>query len=154
MTKKCPKCNLDFPATTEFFFRHKGLKDGLSCWCKVCLKQWASEKGNYLKSYNRRYQQINKRKKRDCEMRHDYGITIKEYEQKLEEQNGMCAICKKPETVFSWGKIKALAIDHNHITGQLRGLLCNNCNRAIGLMKDDIDNVKAMLDYMIGYQIK
>jgi hypothetical protein len=51
----------------------------------------------------------------------------------LQQQNGLCAICKKTET----GKTSNLCVDHCHKTGKVRGLLCNNCNKGLGLFKDN-----------------
>jgi hypothetical protein len=60
-----------------------------------------------------------------------YGITLAEYDRLFNDQNGVCAICQKTN-----GEI-ALCIDHNHATNEVRGLLCNLCNRGIGLFNDD-----------------
>jgi len=67
------------------------------------------------------------------------GFTAQDYERLFEAQNGVCAICSKPETVIDsrYGKTKDLAIDHDHQTGAIRALLCSNCNRGLGLFNDD-----------------
>jgi hypothetical protein len=57
-------------------------------------------------------------------------------------QNNLCAICNNPS------KNKALAIDHNHKTGEVRGLLCHHCNLAIGLFKEDIDVFTSAIKYL------
>jgi hypothetical protein len=59
-----------------------------------------------------------------------YGITVDQYNEMLARQNGVCAICEEP---CSSGR--RLAVDHDHDTGKVRGLLCNRCNRGIGLIK-------------------
>lgn len=67
----------------------------------------------------------------------------------LSIQGGVCAICKKPERHRSNGpKVKRLAVDHDHTTGEVRGLLCNNCNRALGLFGDDVTALQAAIDYL------
>lgn len=58
------------------------------------------------------------------------GVTEDQYQEKLKEQAGVCAICRGTCS-------KQLAADHNHETGKFRGLLCNNCNRGMGHLKDD-----------------
>ena len=73
-----------------------------------------------------------------------YGIDVPDYERMLEEQNGGCWICGKQPT----GK-RALDIDHDHKTGKVRGLLCSNHNRAIGLLGDDIRALVKALDYLV-----
>jgi hypothetical protein len=79
-----------------------------------------------------------------------FGISLQEYGQKLVEQNGKCAICNNQETHMRNGKIKALAVDHCHQTGKIRGLLCSDCNTGIGKLKDD----PAVLQNAIGYILK
>lgn len=80
---------------------------------------------------------------------HTYGITEDEFNQMYASQRGLCRICQQPETVLgSGGKVKMLSVDHDHTTGQVRGLLCNNCNRAIGLLKDSPALLQAAIDYL------
>ena len=59
-----------------------------------------------------------------------YGVSDKQYQQMLLDQDGLCAICSKVCT-------RQLALDHDHSTGKVRGLLCNNCNRGLGHFKDN-----------------
>lgn len=78
-----------------------------------------------------------------------YGITWDEYLDMAEKQGGLCAICDKPESAKgSHGQVKNLAVDHDHITGMVRGLLCNNCNRAIGLLGDDPIRIAKAVAYL------
>jgi len=67
------------------------------------------------------------------------GVDAQRYQEMLREQNGVCAICHQPETApdKASGKVKDLAIDHDHKTGAIRALLCSNCNRGLGLFNDD-----------------
>lgn len=68
----------------------------------------------------------------------------------FEKQNGVCAICKKPETAKkqSGNGIKRLSVDHDHTTGAIRGLLCMYCNTALGKFKDDIEILKSAIVYL------
>lgn len=72
------------------------------------------------------------------------------------EQGGVCAICNQPETHTSSRsrRVKMLAIDHDHKTGHIRGLLCNNCNRAIGLLGDDIETLLNAVEYLRSNGVK
>lgn len=70
-----------------------------------------------------------------------YGLTLLEYEAMLASQEHLCAICHQSETV-------ALSVDHNHQTGAVRGLLCGNCNRMIGLAGEDIARLLAAVAYL------
>jgi hypothetical protein len=69
--------------------------------------------------------------------RRRYGISEAEYQELLEKQAGVCAICGREEAATYRGKIKRLAVDHDHETEEIRGLLCSNCNRMIGLAAED-----------------
>ena len=76
-----------------------------------------------------------------------YGITHADYVRLLEEQGGRCACCPTTaeETQHGW-----LDIDHNHDTGEVRGLLCNSCNRGIGLAKDSRQTINNWIEYLEG----
>lgn len=82
-----------------------------------------------------------------------YNITPVEYDAKLTEQNGLCAICKQPETKIDYrsGKVWPLSVDHNHETGENRGLLCSACNPALGMFQDSIAILQAAIAYLVHY---
>jgi hypothetical protein len=77
-----------------------------------------------------------------------YGMTLEEYELMHTAQEGKCAICNNPETMVRHGSTIRLAVDHCHDTGDVRALLCSNCNRGIGLLKDSTEVVQAALNYL------
>ena len=87
-------------------------------------------------------------------MRHksarNYGITGEQFNEMLEGQNGVCAICERPETTTRMGKLRPLCIDHNHKTGKIRGLLCSNCNQALGKFKDNPETLMRAAKYLNG----
>lgn len=75
-----------------------------------------------------------------------FGITIEQYDNLLAKQKGCCAICDRPAESFS----TRLAVDHNHATKEIRGLLCTYCNhRVIGRHRDG-DLLRRMADYVDG----
>lgn len=75
-------------------------------------------------------------------------MTVERYDQMLKKQNGVCAICKKADSGgFSFGK--KLAIDHDHDTKYVRGLLCQKCNRGLGLFNDNIQRLQSAIKYLI-----
>lgn len=74
-----------------------------------------------------------------------YGISESEYQSKFESQNGMCAICNHKHII---GRRTSLAVDHCHKTGRFRGLLCQACNRAIGLMKECPARLSKAIEYL------
>jgi hypothetical protein len=79
-----------------------------------------------------------------------FGITLDDYNQMLFKQNGKCAICNIHHTEFK----RALSVDHCHITGKIRGLLCDNCNHILGKAKDNITILKQSIKYLTHYGIR
>lgn len=80
-----------------------------------------------------------------------YGITQEQHDALFEQQGGKCWICEEPETMPDGrsGKTRALAVDHCHETGAVRGLLCGRCNRGIGLLKDSPDLLGKAIQYLL-----
>lgn len=88
--------------------------------------------------------------RRRYHLRRQFGITPEEYDALLKEQGGVCAICKKKEIAKNKsGKPFSLSVDHCHRTGKNRGILCNNCNRGIGHLQEDLRILLAAADYLI-----
>jgi len=85
---------------------------------------------------------------RGYELKRAYGMTVEDYAKMLEKQNGVCAICGKPETHVKNGKIAMLAVDHCHSGGHVRGLLCVNCNLGLGYFKDDAGRLESAIRYL------
>lgn len=79
-----------------------------------------------------------------------YGITLVRYREILNEQNHCCAICHGEGFTMKEGHVAKLMVDHCHKTGAVRGLLCHNCNRALGLLKDDKDALTRAGEYLEG----
>jgi hypothetical protein len=73
-----------------------------------------------------------------------YGIDVETYNKMFSEQRGCCAICGVHQSEFD----KSLAIDHDHVTGKVRGLLCILCNTALGKFKDDKNLLSAAIRYL------
>lgn len=117
----CHNCDKEFPA-----LRPKDRFCGL-----VCKDQWRytfSEKRiTWRKEYQKRWGQTNWQHKRDYMIMYTYGITSEQYQELLKKQNYSCAVCGKHETEFT----RKLAIDHDHKTKEIFGLLCNVCNRVL-----------------------
>ena len=81
----------------------------------------------------------------------NYGLTEAEYAAMHDAQKGLCKLCGKPETCRmgrSGGKLKPLSVDHCHATGRVRGLLCNNCNRGLGLLGDHLEALRTAVRYL------
>lgn len=101
-----------------------------------------SEKGTAARK--RYYKGSGKERNRESQLRNKYGITVEQYDQMLTEQNHSCKICG---THFD-DNGRALPVDHCHTTGRVRALLCDPCNKALGLLKEDINIMKNMIEYV------
>jgi glycyl-tRNA synthetase (class II) len=134
--KVCIKCCNEFPITSDYFYRHSGHKDGFRNECKSCrdiyVKEWVS---------NNRGKRYTIQLKSRCKK---YGIELEEYYDMLKQQDNKCIICNTNELNLN----RKLNIDHNHKTGEVRGLLCDRCNKVIGLLNEDINIMRSMIEYI------
>lgn len=98
-----------------------------------------AKKLEYLKTPDGR------RWKRNEQLKSLYGITIEDFEKLSADQGDACKVCLSPASSNRFG---ALYVDHCHSTGRIRGLLCSNCNTAIGLLRDCPDRLSAAIKYI------
>lgn len=139
--KQCTVCKQEKPLTE--FYSYKASKDGKAYRCKSCdndaRKKW--------KNNNPEKAQLSQRVRN---LKHKYGVDLDWYNQKLKEQNYCCAICKiKENKVLRGANVElSFAVDHCHTTGKVRGLLCNQCNRALGMFKDNIGLIEKAIQYL------
>ncbi|HXR74005.1 endonuclease VII domain-containing protein [Actinocrinis sp.] len=144
--QKCRGCSRTLPLSE--FSPHREMRLGVLKTCKRCMSekamQWADN---------------NQERVLDSHLRRRFGITLEDYNRLLEAQDGVCAICGKPPTVYSapGGRRRQgrqvrprLVVDHDHETGKVRGLLCVLCNRGIGLLQDSPDIIRRALTYLDG----
>jgi len=89
--------------------------------------------------------ELMRRRQADANLKHVFGITLAQYTEMLARQRGACAICG----ATSPGPRNArFAVDHDHATGKVRGLLCSPCNLAIGMFRDDADLIDQAAAYL------
>jgi len=134
--KQCMKCK-QYRAKVEFYTRSDNNK--LCNHCRKCHN--IKNRAYYAK--NRKYAAASERER-------NYGISEKQYEALLKSQHGLCKICQRPERVIKGRDVAALAVDHDHATGGIRGLLCDRCNRGIGLLGDDSKRLLQASNYLEG----
>jgi hypothetical protein len=77
-----------------------------------------------------------------------YGLTIGEVEALLKKSNNKCYICQSEGFSMKECHRSVLVVDHNHKTGAIRGMLCHNCNRALGLLQDSEEILEKALKYI------
>ena len=127
--KKCYKCKVE--KNLEDFHLDKKNRLGRASYCKDCAKEHS--RGWYVKSEKYR-QSI-----RDGGLKARFGIDSDFYYLMLEDQNGVCAICKEKSD-------KNLHVDH--VTGSVRGLLCKNCNHGLGNFRNNKEFLQNAIEYL------
>lgn len=100
---------------------------------KEANKQWKLKNVEYTKQYMRKYSILKR-----------YGMTWKQYSKLLEDQKQCCAICSVSQESLSY----KFHVDHNHVTGKIRGLLCSKCNVALGQLNEDINLFNKAINYL------
>lgn len=134
--RTCTKCGQTKPAAS-FGLRHDSGKPKGECreCTNVYARKWKSDTDYYRKGF------------RPTALRR-YGLTTESYDAMFDAQNGKCAICGQHEQVSRAGKAIKLAVDHDHVTGKVRALLCGHCNRTIGLLQENQETLTKMAEYL------
>lgn len=152
--KNCRYCKKDL--SCELFAKNKSTKDGLSYYCKKCCVKKTTESRNREKTinlitgktnYTRKHTEYPVNSKeyiKNLTLKKKYNITLKMYNQMLIDQNNKCKICNRHANDLP----KNLDVDHDHITGKVRGLLCGKCNMGIGYFQDNIEIINNALLYI------
>ena len=149
-SRSCTKCGTEKPWAA---FVRAG-KSGIRTVCRPCWATYVREhkakdpehQREVAKAYRARRPDIY----RNSILKFNYGITVVEYEKMLADQGGVCAVCGREETQRHnrTGRPRRLAVDHDHETGEVRGLLCAPCNQTIGLMDESPERLKAVIQYL------
>lgn len=159
--KRCSKCKQEKPLTE--FGPNKQYSQGVRPECRECTQAYsrayhqahrnlhlARARENYQKNRERRkvdfqaYRQKNADKIHAAHLRRKYGISKDQYRTLMTEQEGRCAICRR--SFMDIHRVR-LHVDHDHATGQVRGLLCNRCNLLLGMVQD----IPALLMQAVNY---
>ena len=106
-------------------------------------------KTRYMKEYRQTFPDRSKHN----HLMHSFGIGLPEYIQMAVDRDNKCDICGRPERQERAGKVKALAVDHDHKTGAVRGLLCCDCNQALGKFEDSKDLLTSAIAYLTKYMV-
>jgi len=127
--------------------KYQRIRDGLML-CRRCGQEKVSEEFPALAYGTYRCRDCLAVANQDAQARRR-GCSAEEYQALLNKQNGLCAICGAPAGHRSCrGRTCRLAIDHDHGTGAVRGLLCNNCNRGLGRFKDSVALLESAARYL------
>lgn len=141
--KACTKCG-ELKPLDQFSRNARIRRDGLNAWCKPCHaeyhKAWKRNRWSNLSVDERREEN------RKWALKTLYGITVEQYDERLAQQDGGCAICGRPD---GGQRERPLYVDHDHATGAVRGLLCAKCNSALGYLDDDPNRLLAAAAYLL-----
>jgi hypothetical protein len=140
-SKLCPTCQQILPLAQ--FCSNKQRWDGLSYDCRKCTSHRCRENHQRLKQDPIKYKEY-LAKERNRHLKRNFGITAEDYDQMLSSQNGGCAICGATECSSG----VALAVDHCHRTGTVRGILCRDCNTTLGKFNDDRNRLRKAIEYL------
>jgi uncharacterized protein YlaI len=125
--KKCSVCKESKPI--DNFYKDKNDRRGYRSYCKICAKQ---------------YNINNPEKIKNIQLKHHFGISLEEYNNMFKEQDGRCSICGKHQSRFK----TMFSVDHDHVTGKIRGLLCPDCNHGLGNFKDTPRILQKAIEYL------
>ena len=161
MEKTCTTCGETKPLSE--FHRDKSRKDGYRAHCGECAcawqrvyrkanaektratcRAWYHANAEYAKAQSRAWHEAHPEQQRANRLQRIYGLSATDYAKMLKAQDNGCAICGKTEAEED----KRFAVDHDHETGQVRGLLCGNCNQAIGKLRHDPELLRNAIAYL------
>jgi len=160
LAKICAKCGTEKPI--DEFYKNKTTKDGFFRRCKSCVygyqkkhiqdnrKKHNKQQRDYKRKWAKENPTKHRRQRTIQTLRSMYGITIEQYDEMFSSQNGVCAICGKPETQENRYGMRRLSVDHDHKTKGVRGLLCAKCNSVLGFVEDDVTILQSAIKYLEG----
>jgi hypothetical protein len=114
-------------------------------WRKELKKNWDAANVEHRKEYQKEFRTRRPDYHKEKHLAYAYGMPIADYEKMRMAQDSRCAVCGKHE---SDTHRKRLFVDHDHVTGKIRALLCQQCNTALGMVNDDADILFALVGYL------
>lgn len=130
LTRNCKRCDSQYITT-----------DIRKIFCtKSCAQKYSAMEQHSKRRGKKRHREY----RREYRLKANYGITLEEYNQMFEEQNGCCAICETHQSKLK----QTLCVDHCHQTKKVRKLLCSNCNRGIGMFQDNAKLLIKAAEYL------
>lgn len=158
--KRCPRCERTKPAAE--FPPNRQARDGLNGYCRPCWREYNNSRYKYKESTpeKRASQRIDYLRNPDAyyysHLRRRFGVDRDWLEQQLAAQDYRCAICRRGEADVPDGALtksgrrhRFFHVDHDHVTGQVRRILCRNCNAGIGHFAEDIGRLTCAVEYLL-----
>jgi hypothetical protein len=138
-TKKCKRCG-EVKPITDFYLAAKGMP-GRRPYCKACHSVQRREAYAKAGGKDVPYAVV---------LQREYGLTLADYNAMLRKQAHRCSVCRRPESIKSksTGQPRRLAVDHDHVTGTVRGLLCHRCNILVWAFEDNHTSLRLIEKYI------
>lgn len=137
--KLCIHCSIQKPL--EQMTKASASKDGYRSMCRLCMSAYYAkrriEQYERVRSYEKKFH-------RERRLKYQFGITPEQYDSMFAAQGGVCAICARATK-------QNLSIDHCHATGNVRALLCHNCNKGLGMLQDSPKLLETAAAYVRKY---
>lgn len=130
MFKICKKCKKEFSFSE--FYKDSANEDGHKIYCKTCANDYYKEWRNSKLEEVRRKDRINHYIRK-------YNLEKNVAEALVDNRTGICVICKTEDL---------LVVDHNHVTGKVRGFICSSCNSALGYSRENIEILQNLIEYL------
>lgn len=133
--KTCAVCSKTKPLSD--FYRDRRRSFGRARECKICKE---------VETRKRRAErpELFKLKRKRAFLKEKFDMTIEQWQQMFESQNGRCGICRRAQTEYK----RSFAVDHDHASGKIRALLCDKCNTGLGQFRDSIKILEAATEYL------
>lgn len=112
--------------------------------CRACetarKRKWRTDNLERQRQYDRERAKNHARSRRSAHLKRAYGISVEVQEEMFDQQEGACAVCRED--------LEVPCVDHCHRTGEIRGLLCDRCNRALGVVDDNVALLARLIAYL------
>lgn len=153
MKLRCSKCKKVKPEDQFSACKKNVNRNFRTSWCNTCRnlksKAWREANPDKVKSHNTKYRELHPGKSTE----YSIGVTLDEKRAMFAAQGSVCGICRShahgtkhskrdPNDVVAW------CADHDHKTGKFRGVLCQRCNHALGLVGDSVELLKKLIKYL------
>ena len=154
--KLCRDCGVEKDIEEDFYKTNRRKSDGSVAiyvlpYCKICWGKRAKyHRDNMTPEQRAKYDLRHKtpEARRKANIKKKYGISIDDYEEMFEAQGGVCAICGSPPQ-----GLKPLSIDHSHLRGHIRALLCPFCNSVLGYSRESVEILQAAIKYLETHEL-
>lgn len=131
-------CSKPLPSTPVSSVRNDSIVSGMD----FCSAECRVKEARVRKQRERRRLRLDHQRRFERDIQRKYGMTLADWAAMFAQQKGKCAICQHEMSG------KKTCVDHDHRTGAVRGLLCNDCNHGLGKFKDNVDNLLRAVEYL------